>query len=71
MDNFVKFMGNRPTKPINMTQLIEWKNKMQLLIKETYDVLKYYMNKHDLMVRKIKDVEITVAMLASPVVFFC
>ena len=56
---------------LNITHFNEWKDQIQMLIKKTYDVLKDYMIKHDLITKKQKG-EIAVAMLASSVVnLFC
>ena len=66
VDIFVKFMGNRPLKPINVTQLVEWKDTMRLIIKNTYEVVKDYMHNHELIQRKTKRGDITVAMLKTP-----
>ena len=58
-------MGNMPSKPINMTLLVEWKDNMRLIIKKTYEVVKDYMDHHELIVRKTKKDEITVALLTT------
>ena len=39
---------------LNITHFNEWKDQIQMLIKKTYDVLKDYMIKHDLITRKTK-----------------
>lgn len=54
IDIFVRCMHNKPSKPLNLTQLNEWKDQMQMLTKKTYDVLKDYMIKNDLIARKQK-----------------
>ena len=54
VDIFVKFMGNRPPKPINMTQLVEWKDTMRLITKNTYEVVTDYMDNHELILHQYK-----------------